>query len=275
MIGWGTKNICTLVETVFSRNVYLKDYFIMAKQRGKYPLVGTIGGINFYYLNGEPIARIAGGGFTSEAIKNSPNMQIVRDYNSEFGHASHISKFFRRALIPFYYDWDNRNFHWELLPLFMKLKDLDHVNERGKRRVSEGANTQEGKKILREFEYTPDFRLASVLPFRYEVGENFQLNICDVDPGKIAWRQDADGIELNYAILKTNFEYEYVLHPANSIRLERDSGVGSLHFELSGIPERSKFLLAVAGCRFYRKEKDEIIRLSDGKSLGISVLECW
>lgn len=160
--------------------------------------------------------------------------------------------------------------------MFLKLRDLDVVNKRGARRASQGANTQEGKKILREFEYTPDFRLALVLPFRFEVNpESFQLNIYDVDPGKIGWRQDADGIELNYAILETDLEHHNVLHPANSIRLERDSEVGSLHFELSGIPERSKFLLAVAGCRFYRKEKDEIIRLSDGKSLGISVLECW
>lgn len=73
----------------------------MAKQIGKFPLVGTIGGINFYYLNGEPIAREAGGGFNKKAIKKSPKMQIVRDFNSEFGHASHVSKFFRRVLFPF------------------------------------------------------------------------------------------------------------------------------------------------------------------------------
>lgn len=164
----------------------------MAKQIGKFPLVGTIGGINFYYLNGEPIAREAGGGFNKKAIKKSPKMQIVRDFNSEFGHASHVSKFFRRVLFPFYYGWDNPNFHWELLSMFLKLRDLDVMNKRGARRASQGANTQEGKKILREFEYTPDFRLALVLPFRFEVNpESFQLNIYDVDPGKIGWRQDA------------------------------------------------------------------------------------
>lgn len=42
----------------------------MAKQIGTIKLKGKLGGISFYLLNGEPVARQAGG-FTREAIKNS------------------------------------------------------------------------------------------------------------------------------------------------------------------------------------------------------------
>uniref|UniRef100_UPI00404A21B5 hypothetical protein n=1 Tax=Gelidibacter sp. TaxID=2018083 RepID=UPI00404A21B5 len=57
----------------------------MAKQKGVFPMVGTIGGVNFYYLNGKPVARAAGGGFNEKAIKTKKSMQRVRENGSEFG----------------------------------------------------------------------------------------------------------------------------------------------------------------------------------------------
>ncbi len=138
-ISWILK-IYILVLDGFSPNVYLKKLFYHGKANWKFSACRyPIGGINFYYLNGEPVAREAGGGFNKKAIKKSPKMQIVRDFNSEFGHASHVSKFFRRVLFPFYYGWDNPNFHWELLSMFLKLRDLDVVNKRGAHRASQGA----------------------------------------------------------------------------------------------------------------------------------------
>jgi len=74
----------------------------MAKQKGMIPLVGTIGGINFYYLNGKPVARAAGGGFNGKAIKTKSRMQRVLENASEFGHCSKVNKAFRMALRPFY-----------------------------------------------------------------------------------------------------------------------------------------------------------------------------
>ena len=71
----------------------------MAKQKGIIPLVGTIGGVNFYYLNGQPIARRAGGGFNGKAIKTKASMHRVRENASEFGHCSKVNKVFRHALV--------------------------------------------------------------------------------------------------------------------------------------------------------------------------------
>ena len=73
----------------------------MAQQKGIIPLVGTLGGINFYYLNGKAVARTAGGGFNGKAIKTKASMQRVRENVSEFGHCSEVNKAFRQALRPF------------------------------------------------------------------------------------------------------------------------------------------------------------------------------
>ncbi|WP_458626754.1 hypothetical protein [Winogradskyella sp. PC D3.3] len=74
----------------------------MAQQTGIIPLVGTLNGINFYYLNGKPIARKAGGGFTRKAIKRKASMQRVCENANEFEHCSAVNKAFRLALTPFY-----------------------------------------------------------------------------------------------------------------------------------------------------------------------------
>ena len=62
----------------------------MAKQKGILPFVGTLGGLNFYYLHGKPIVRQAGGGFNAKDIKNKPSMRRVRENSSEFGHCSEV-----------------------------------------------------------------------------------------------------------------------------------------------------------------------------------------
>ncbi|QDO94395.1 hypothetical protein FNB79_10625 [Formosa sediminum] len=50
----------------------------MAKQKGILPIVGTIGGFNFYYLDGKPVMRVAGSGFNGEAIKTQASLGIAR-----------------------------------------------------------------------------------------------------------------------------------------------------------------------------------------------------
>ena len=73
----------------------------MARQKGLIKLVGTIDGINFYVRKGTPVARKAGGGFTSERVKHSPALVRTRENSREFGHVSKFKKLFRMGLFPF------------------------------------------------------------------------------------------------------------------------------------------------------------------------------
>ena len=66
----------------------------MATQKGIVSLVGTVGGVNFYFRKGKAVARKAGGGFSGKAIKTKASMMRVRENNSEFGHCSSVKKSF-------------------------------------------------------------------------------------------------------------------------------------------------------------------------------------
>lgn len=144
----------------------------MAKQKGLIKLTGTIGGINFYFVKNEALAREAGGGFNSEAIKTKPNMQRVRENASEFGHCSKVKKHYLRALLPFLYRHKDGRLHSRMMTLFTSLKDQDGVSVRGERRVVKGLETMKGQRLLRQFEFTPNHPFISYLHGRsqYDAG---------------------------------------------------------------------------------------------------------
>jgi hypothetical protein len=134
----------------------------MAKQNGIITIEGTIGNINFYVRKGVPVARKAGGGFNSDAIKKQPNMARVRENSSEFGHCSSVKKLFKNALHPFLLDYQDGNLHGNMMRLFTQLKDMDLTSERGKRTIFEGLKQKEGKQLMKKFAFTPQCR---ILPF--------------------------------------------------------------------------------------------------------------
>lgn len=87
----------------------------MAKQIGPLLFTGTMRGVNYYFREGEPLARRAGGGFTGKNIKESANMESVRKSNSEFGHCSKVNKMFKLALKPYLAGYRDGTFHSRLM----------------------------------------------------------------------------------------------------------------------------------------------------------------
>ncbi len=121
----------------------------MAKQIGLLPISGTLDGVNFYLRKGVPVARKAGGGFDSRKIKSSPTMKRVRENGSEFGHCSRVKKVFKDGLFPFFKNYKNGDLHSNMMQLFLAIKDLDLISERGKRNLYSGLQNPESKKLKR------------------------------------------------------------------------------------------------------------------------------
>ncbi|HMC01603.1 MAG TPA: hypothetical protein VKN14_11265 [Flavobacteriaceae bacterium] len=247
----------------------------MAKQKGIIPLVGTIGGVNFYYLNGKPVARKAGGGFNGKAIKTKANMRRVRENSSEFGHCSEVNKVFRKALRPFYKGYKFTHFHSRLMTLFTQLKDLDTINQRGKRVVFEGVLTTEGLSFLKQFNYTPECDVRYVLPFDFEIdGSTFALMISHFDINKVNFISGATHIEINYGVLDFNFEtLSYALHLATPSVLDKSFTNTTVVLTLESLPTSVGTLLCVLGVRFYQEVDGQLYLLNANNGVGFFVIE--
>ncbi len=158
----------------------------MARQEGPVFLEGTMGGINFYFSAGMPLARSAGGGFTRKAIKESPRMEAVRQSNREFAACSLVNKAFKQALQPFLLPNKDGTLHRRLMQLFLRIKDKDPAAEKGSRTVAGGLTTAEGRQLLREFNFLP---VSS--PVAYQCTFNHEMRCFSVERTSLQV-QDAD-----------------------------------------------------------------------------------
>ena len=177
----------------------------MAKVKSIIELKGTVGGINFYKLQGELIARQAGGGFNSEAIKTKASMQRVRENGSEFKGCMQSVQFFKKGLQPFLGTFKDGPLHQRLISLFTQIKSLDTLAVRGSRTVFGGLQTAAGQGLLNPYLLTSGSRLEGVLR---------QAVVFD-------W---ASGLSL------PDFEGKRVSFPAGATHLSLQIGYSSLDF---------------------------------------------
>jgi len=248
----------------------------MAQQTGIIPLVGTLNGINFYYLNGKPIARKAGGGFTKKAIKSKASMQRVRENANEFGHCSAVNKAFRSALSPFYKGHKFTHFHSRLMGLFTRIKALDTLHKRGKRSVANGIGQAQGLQLLEQFSYTSACSVQHVLPFEFDVSSaNWALSLTDFDMAQVGFVDGATHIALTYGVLDFDFEsLNYALHLAPSLVLDGSYAGATLTLEPDTLPSGLGTALCVLGVRFYQEVDGALYVLNAKDSVGIAVLKC-
>lgn len=254
---------------------YLADmyYFsgIMARQKGLFKVIGTIGDVNFYSIKGVHYARKAGGGFNGEAIRHKASMVRVRENASEFGHCSRVKKQFRLALLPFLQGIKGRDFHTRLMQLFLELKVLDSVSERGKRKVKEGLQTAKGKRLLKQFHFTPQHALLATLQnaatFRWH---SQQLTISNFNPRLFKAPKTATHIGITLGVLDFDFDSLASTLEVSPIHfLEVDADDSSFVLEPEHVIVPSHFGIAILGLRFYEVIDSEVYGLEAKVGVGL------
>ncbi|WP_308993866.1 hypothetical protein QLS71_012275 [Mariniflexile litorale] len=246
----------------------------MAKQKGMIPFVGTMGGINFYYLNGTPVARRAGGGFNGKAIQTKASMQRVRENASEFGQCSRVNKVFRRALSSFYIGHRFTYLHSRVLGLFTQLKHLDSLHARGQRRVAVGVKTLEGTQLLKQFCFTPDCDVRRMLPFQFNMdADTFVLTLKGFDITRVGFVAGATHIKLSYGVLDFNFEtLAFGLHLASPMILGTEALVPPIILTPESLPKGVGMPLGVLAIRFYQKTADGLYELQTQDAVGFMLV---
>ncbi|SEH32666.1 hypothetical protein [Chryseobacterium culicis] len=124
----------------------------MATYESVIKITGAVGDLVFYNLNGKNVVRKKSG-FNKTAFKKSPSYEKVRQNSSEFGHCSKIGKIIRKSVENYTREAGDPLLYQKFAKVMTAIKDLDKISERGKRTVANGLKTEEGKMLLREFEF--------------------------------------------------------------------------------------------------------------------------
>ncbi len=242
----------------------------MAKSNGIISLIGTIGGINFYMRNGKVVARMAGGGFTTQSIKKGKNMVRVRENGSEFGHCSRVKKVFKDCLFPFFGMQKDQDLHARMMQLFLKIKDCDITSERGKRHVSVGLRQTEGQKLLTGFAFTP-FHL-DVLQGVYDAA-TFTYTVSNFNHKQLLYPNGATHFEICLGVMVFDFgEMKATLFSSAVVLIAKGSAVESFNLSPTDEPVGNGMKIPILAYRYVQELNGKVYTLKDKETYGVRVL---
>jgi len=246
----------------------------MARQKGIITLVGTLEGINFYSRKGVAVARKAGGGFTSKAIKNKPSMQRVRENSSEFGRCSTVKKEFRLALLPFLLDVRDGSLHGLMMRLFQQIKTLDIVNTRGARTVAQGMTTAMGRKLLKDFDFTPSCNVQQLLGGNANFDWiTYHYTVTDFEIQQVSLPKGATHVSVQLGLLCFDFlTFESTLYKSDAFFMNSDFTDTTFTLDLTEAPTAAGVQIAVLGLRFYQEVEGELYVFNGERTVGLEVL---
>lgn len=199
----------------------------MAKIIAPFEIIGTLDDINFYKSQDGNIARLKGNtGVTSKEFKNNPIFDRIRNQATEFGQCSKRSVHFRQLASRFNHLAKDGSFAGRVNKLLFEILEEDTTQPQGKRTLTEGLKTEEGKKALWGFESNKLRPLRKVLLIQETWNqENQTLTISDfIAAEQLDWPQEATHVHL--AIATANWDFENHLFDScysNEIILNKES----------------------------------------------------
>ena len=138
----------------------------MAKQSSFIKIEGTLGGLTFFKSHDGYLIRNKGG-VSKSRIENDPAFARTRENGSEFGHVATAGKMIRLSMSNMIANAKDGRLTPRLTKVLSKVKNLDGTSPRGKRQVSIGLATTEGKELLLGFDLNSRAVLTSILRTPY------------------------------------------------------------------------------------------------------------
>lgn len=247
----------------------------MAKQKGIFPLKGTIGNVTFYKSKDGFLAREKGS-LDGKRIATDPAFQRTRENGAEFGRAGAAGKVLRAALRSLHqYAADSRMVA-RLTKEMMKVIQADAINPRGARNVIDGE-----AELLEGFEFNADSKLSTSLyaPFTSAIDRiagSLSIDIPSFNPANMV---AAPGGTTHFKIVSAgaeiDFENEvYTMHESLTAELSWDGTATALINHVHAVTANSTHpLFLVLGIQFYQLVNGVFYALKNGAFNALALVK--
>lgn len=181
----------------------------MAQQTSLVKIEGTIEDLTFYKKDGKNLVRKKGG-ISKERIMNEPNFVRTRENGAEFSHSGSSGKILRQALGSMVFKAKDSKLSSRLLQVMARIKNLDTSSDRGKRQVSLGLTSAEGKQLLKGFDFNRHAALNDVLyaPFSLDTATGIVTITDFITAEQLQLPQGATHASLQSSVLALDFATE-------------------------------------------------------------------
>jgi hypothetical protein len=229
----------------------------MGKLDGIIRFTGSFDGLSFYKLHGEIVVRRTGG-FKGPAIKTQANYARTRENASQFGYCSRVGKALRVALFPFVAQIRTPYLHNHVVSLFQQILKFDSVSLRGAKTLLFGLATDEGRALLRSFEFNKELSFKTVFPVPYTVSlaeGKFVVPVFKMS--QVSFPAGATHIGLQFMMLRFDFEtLDYRLQRTEVCYLAKADGEASCELVANAVGG-SGSLLGLVFASFYQETNGE------------------
>ncbi len=140
----------------------------MGRQIGLIKISGKFNDLSFYKSKDGYIVRTKGGA-SKVRIKTDPAFARTRENNQEFAEINHSGKWIRTSFRNITANESDALVVSRMVTQLSKVIKLDTMNLRGFRKVGMGLSTNEGKKLLKGFNFNKESLLSKVLKVNYQV----------------------------------------------------------------------------------------------------------
>lgn len=140
----------------------------MAKVDGIVEIQGTVKGLTFYRSKDGQLVR-AKGGISKKRIKNDPAFQRTRENGVEFGHIAKMSQLVRKSVSSLLLTAKDSRVSSRLTKAMGGIKNFDLDSVRGARTVAIGLIGDEGKRLLKGFNFNSGASFETVFRGNYQL----------------------------------------------------------------------------------------------------------
>ena len=217
-----------------------------------------------YPLRGKMILREISG-FTTEALKNSPQYENCRQTANEFGRMSALCKQVRvalKAILPKQNNLAVVNAFTKKMRVILK---CDTQNERGNRHLANAVNTQEGRQLLLGYAFNPDAKIV--------LDTTLLENMLQINLKEIIFSKYANSVGFRVHNLVFNFTTEnYELLNSDWVFERKTTLPETLGLTLPSLPNTEGTLITLLETQFYKATKKGFVPMEDDRSKSVLVV---
>lgn len=231
------------------------------------PFVGTVGGLNFYYLDGKYTVRKAGGGFSARVHKRNPRIQ---ENKSEFALATQPNKHLRRALYPLTQNFKIPYLHSRLQGALLRFRAFT-PGKRGERDVYQSLVTEPGLQGLQAFDYTPLCPMKTALPYTVTYDETTATMVLSKpDASLLKTPKGATHLRLRMTVVCPDVEKEEMdTYPSQEVYVELKALPETLILTPEKHPPQKGPFLVYLRVWFYSEDNSRMVALKSKDALGL------
>ncbi|MBG6062980.1 hypothetical protein IWX83_002787 [Flavobacterium sp. CG_9.1] len=249
----------------------------MGKLAGIIKIEGTLDGLTFYKSQDGYMVRTKGG-VSKKRIMTDPAFARTRENLSEFALNAKSGKLIRDATGVILNRAKDPKLSSRMLQLMNTIKNFDAVSARGKRNVAAGIASEEGKQLLKGFDFNIKAPLASVLQASFTVAtDTGTIAITDFIPlEQLSTPNSATHVSFRSAFINLDFAtglFDKSYSPISNVLLDQNLITVTLTPEQ--VPAGSGIQLYLLLIEFYQDVNGIQYPLRSGNYNALNLVEIF